>query len=211
MKRKMIMKNSTTICVVFGLLAMSIMSGSTAAVGGIVINPLDAAGLRCYEGSTPLVLNFLAIKIASTFEDRSALEFDFSSLSETVPLAMLDVWVDNIDPGLPDGIIDVFSYSADGVITASDFFAGGTPFASEIVGDEPQLVRFDVTTIVNEAVLNGGPKDFVGFRLSTYSDDRFNVGSLAGLPGPVVTIVPEPGTVCLLGLGGLVFRRRRKV
>jgi hypothetical protein len=142
-------------------------------------------------------------------EDRAILEFDVSGLSETVPLITLDIWFDNIDPEPPVGIIDVFTFIGDGVVTADDFYAGGpTPFTSFIAENGPEYgyASIDVTSAVRDVLTAN--EQFVGFRLSTETEDRFNMGNMSMLPDPILTVIPEPTTVLLLGLGALAMRKR---
>jgi hypothetical protein len=135
-------------------------------------------------------------------------------LSGTIPLTTLDLSFGNLDyPEPPDGIIDVFVYVGDGIITTDDFYAGGsTPFTSFVGENDPEYgygyISIDVTSAVQDILT--ASEQFIGFRLSTETDDRFDLGSSIGVPDPVMTVVPEPGTVFLLGLGGLVLIRKRK-
>jgi hypothetical protein len=87
----------------------------------------------------------------------------------------------SIDPGGPPGIIDVFTYSGDGMITADEFFAGTlfTSFSNNGSG----TVSVDVTEAVRASESN-----FLGFRLSTTTSDRYDLGSIAGLPEPTLRI-----------------------
>jgi len=102
-----------------------------------------------HNGERPFLLNSLLIKKGT--EDKSVLEFDVSGVSQTVPLVTLDIWFDNIDPEPPVGIIDVFTFVGDGVITAGEFYAGGsTPFTSFVAENGPEYgygyVSIEVTS-----------------------------------------------------------------
>ena len=74
-------------------------------------------------------------------------------------------------------------------------------------GNQPLEMHLDVTSAVNSAI--AASDQYLGFRLSTTMADRFNIGSVSSLPNPVLTI-PEPGTIALLGLGGILLRKRKK-
>jgi len=64
-------------------------------------------------------------------------------------------------------------------------------------------VSIEVTSVVQTAIASGD--QFIGFRLSTETDDMFFMGYSIGVPDPVLTVVPEPATFLLLGLGSLVL------
>jgi hypothetical protein len=146
-----------------------------------VISPTAAAGIRLIftmDPPDPFLLSFLAIKAIT--EDRTVLEFDISELG-AIEQAILDLPLSNIDPCGPPGIIDVFTYSGDGMITADEFFAGTlfTSFSNNGSG----TVSVDVTEAVRASESN-----FLGFRLSTTTSDRYDLGSIAGLPEPTLRI-----------------------
>jgi hypothetical protein len=147
----------------------------------VVISPTAAAGIRLIftgDPKDPFLLSFLSIMAIT--EDRTVLEFDISELGG-IEQAILVLPLRNLDSGGPIGIIDVFTYSGDGTITADEFFAGTlfTSFANN--GDGTASV--DVTEAVQASESN-----FLGFRLSTTTSDRYDLGSLAGLPEPTLRI-----------------------
>jgi hypothetical protein len=208
-------KNSQSriyLCIVLLVLFhISVLSAPAVAAS---INPTDARGIRKQDWWGLSLLGFLAInnQHTSTYwaEDRTVLEFDVSSLSGTpLELVTLDLGMENGWPGPPDGIIDVFTFTGDGIVTADEFFAGGpAPFMSVVVGDVDGIVKFDVTSAVQTAVMAGDR--FIGFRLSTETLDNYFLGGIVQLPEPVLTVVPEPVTLLLLGLGGILLRRKIK-
>jgi len=191
-------------------LVVLLLTTSVIRATVITINPTDARGIRDFHnGDGPFLLNSLLIKKGT--EDRSVLEFDVSGLSESIPLVTLDLSFGNLDyPEPPDGIIDVFTYIGDGIITADEFYVGGsTPFTSFVGENGPEygFVSIDVTSVIQDIL--AADEQFIGFRLSTETSDRFDIGQAIGVPDPVLTAVPEPATVLLLALGGLFLRRRR--
>lgn len=193
------------------LFTVVVLSGSVTKTTAITINTADAKGIR-YEEQYSIV-NFLGVSTNSMYADRTLLEFDISDLSGTIPLTTLDLSFGNLDyPDPPDGIIDVFAYVGDGIVTANDFYAGGlTPFTSFVGENGPEYgyISIDVTSVTQTVVTAGN--QFIGFRLSTETDDVFTVGWSIGVPDPVLTVIPEPGAIALLGLGALLLRRRRRV
>jgi hypothetical protein len=96
--------------------------------------------------------------------------------------------LDNIDDGGSEGIIDVFTYSGDGTITADEFFAG-TLF-TRFVNNGDGTVSVDVTAAAQASVSAGD--NFLGFRLSTTTGDRYFLGSIVGLPDPTLRITGPP-------------------
>ncbi len=184
----------------------------------ISIAPSDARRIYNKDESIVLVLDALSVAKYSSYENRSFLEFDVSGLSESIPYCTLDLSYGKFFDGahyIPpsESIIDVFAYTGNGVIAVDDFSAGGLqPFTSFIGENNPGIgygyISIDVTSIIQEAIAI--EQQFVGFRLSTETEATFDLGWGIGVPDPVLTIIPEPATVLLLGLGGLTLRKRRK-
>ena len=194
------------------LLAIAALGGSTAKATMVVtIYPEEARGIcGFHNGEGPITL-FNSLSILKGTENRrvSVLEYDVSGLSGKQQPVMLNLWLDNIDEGSPEGIIDVFTFVGDGVVTADDFYAGGlTPFISFIGEDYFCRVTIDVTSVIQDIL--AANEEFIGFKLSTETMDRFNMGRVCMLPDPVLTVVPEPASVLLLALGGLTLIRRRQ-
>lgn len=164
--------------------------GTPAAVTGTVLtdeeavwlDPADAHGVRNMGGQT-FLLDFLSVMKGT--EDRTVLEFDIRDLGGTPRMATLHLYVGNLDDEPPDGVIDVYAFNGDGVVTADEFWAGGsTPSASVVCRDGLAIVN--VTAAVRALAVAGAK--FVGFRLSTQTGDRYGLGSLSGQPEPVLAV-----------------------
>jgi hypothetical protein len=185
------------------LLGLAALALAPAGLGraqaqDLMLPPTDARGIRQLPGQNPFLLNFLAIN--RSIEDRTVLEFDVRGLSGGVPMATLDLDLRNEDPGGPAGIIDVFTFAGTGTVTPNLFGAG--TFLTRFANSQSGLEEVDVTAAVQAAVAAGEP--FLGFRLSTTTSARFFLGPPFTPAGPTLTIVPEPATLGLLGLGSLV-------
>lgn len=181
--------------------------GGAALAGPVQIDPADARGIRLYQGEL-YMLNGLSIHNGVAIHDRTAIEFDISTLPAAIALATLDLGIQNQDPGGPVGVIDVFTYEGDGVIAPEEFYAGDWTLSFPHNGP-PGVVSVDVTSIIQDAVDVG--QTYVGFRLSTETNDRYFLGAIVGLPDPVLTVIPEPAVATMLAIGSvsLLFRRRR--
>jgi hypothetical protein len=159
-----------------------------------VILPTDIRGIRRIGSDDPIMLAFLSIQLSN--EDRVAMEVAIDQFTGTIRMATLDLPISNRDEGGDAGIIDVCPYSdtsdppsdpsgADGVIVKEEFWAGSktTDFESN---DYRLLSYVDVLGSVQTAVTGGRP--FIGFRLSTVTADRFEMGSIMSLTEPTMTI-----------------------
>jgi uncharacterized repeat protein (TIGR02543 family) len=148
------------------------------------IEKTAGTGIR-FDGTNPaILLSFLAVKSAT--EDRSALEYNLTGLSYPVSSATLDIYISNLDPGLPDGVMEFYTYAGDGVIDTSEFSAGSLYTQVTSTGDS--FTHVDFTAAVNMALQNGWT--YLGVRISTATADRYWIGgSIVGLPEPILTVV----------------------
>jgi hypothetical protein len=191
------------------LAALALALAGLGRVQAEVLLPTDAKGIRQLPGQNPFLLNFLSIN--QSIEDRTVIEFDVRGLPGTLPTTTLDLDLLNEDPGGPVGFIDVFTFAGTGTVTPGLFSAG--TFFTSFSNNQSGLERVDVTAAVQAAVTAGEP--FLGFRLSTLTSDRFFIGPPFRPTGPTLTVVPEPSTVVLFGLGTLAllaygWRRREQ-
>jgi len=190
-------------------LVVLILLASSGEASIITVENTDAKAIRNVDGVLDIV-DFLSVAYIEEpgeylWDDRTILEFNISGLTETIPFASLDFGLDNFDPDPPDGIIDVYNFTGDGIVALDDFDAGGdVPFTSFIGLDGD--ISIDVTLLLQDAMTSGD--QFLSFRLSTITNDRYMMGSIVGQPMPVLTVVPEPTTIFLLGLGSLALRIR---
>jgi hypothetical protein len=129
-------------------------------------------------------------------------------------MATLHLYVGNLDSEPPEGIIDVYAFNGDGVVTVDEFWAGGATPSASVVGKDG-LVAVDVTSAVRTLAAAGA--QFVGFRLSTQTADRYGLGSISGQPEPVLAVAVESpdlswsrvsGTSTTVAAGGSLEIRR---
>jgi hypothetical protein len=187
--------------------ALALACGGGRAEAGTVLTPVDARGIRQFPGAQPILLNFLAIN--RSIEDRTVLQFDLGGLSVPAGPSTLDLSLQNIDPGGPMGVIDVYTFVGTGTVTPDQFGAG--TLLTSFSNNQSGLVHVDVTAAVQYAA-DGGQRS-LGFRLSTESTDRYFLGPPFTAAGPTLTIVPEPSGLVLLGTAaavGLAYAMRHR-
>jgi hypothetical protein len=163
----------------------------------------------------PVPLNFMTINWGEPehnrgFEDRTFLVYDLSSFDDpdTVEVAILNIGLQNQDPGGPVGIIDI---STDWLIAPDippDAFWWGEFRQSFEVNTSGGMFHVDVTDFIREG-LHDGTRPFAFLRLSTETLDRYAVGPSVGFPVPTLTVtIPEPPTVCFFLLTTLILLPR---
>jgi len=174
-----------------------------------VITPVDMTGLRSFDGgANVLLLTFDAVKLVT--EDRTIVHFDISGLSGTFSNTVLDIPINNIDPGLPGGIFEVYAFAGDGTVSIEEW-SFGTLFQTftGIAGGE-QTLSTNITSLLQTAVDNGDTYLSLNFRGG--NNDRYWLSDIFSLPEPSINTVPLPPALWLFGFGLSLFcGMRRKV
>lgn len=175
---------------------------SPSVVASIHDEPLDGVGdsfnVEPFEG---------LLRQQSYREDRAILEFDLGSfVGQSLEQAMLDfeIHVNNAG-GSQFREFDLFVYSGNGMADLFDFAIAGTLVATVgySVPDHYGTFNLDILGTAQEILDGGG--SFVGVRVDPIGSDNFP----SILSNSSFTVVPEPATVCLLGLGTLALLRKR--
>jgi hypothetical protein len=120
-----------------------------------------------------------------------------------------------------DGVIDDFSafgtvFDAIGIPDAvgDEAFLYGTDFGGSdmaFIGDEPRLVFRDSVTLDLYAVDdNGAPDDIYDAAGNVLNAAWFNIDPLNNTFGSVNPTIPEPASLMLLAVGGLLVSGRRR-
>jgi hypothetical protein len=154
----------------------------------------------------------------ASFQDETFFEFDLGGQAVASQWLLKFSILDG-SSGPSDGLIHVpiAHYLASGLSNLG-VFGTGTDFATAMFTtlSGPEAFIIDATTQVNAAIQSGDP--FIGFRFHDPINLGFDGSSqnfLLDQPAAVLeaVVVPEPSTVTLtmLGLVGLVMRRRRAV
>jgi hypothetical protein len=199
----------------------AVLAGSTFTIENPPVD-FDVIDMAPFDGigdSGPWS-TFNIVLLGSTGEAREVAEFDISPFTvpagEYISSATFDVMITSIQCsglGVPSGDtpdrLSVYGFAGNGLDEVSDFEAGdyldGVDTLAPAVG---QVLSFDVTSLVDDLVAAG--ESYVGL---TVRADEF--GGMAIMEGGVFprltiqTIIPEPGTLALLSLAGLVLLRRR--
>ena len=91
-----------------------------------------------------------------------------------------------------------YNVNVDGTLTAA-ITAGNSIYSFNFIAGPVGTVTVDAT---------GG--SWHGFPAAAGADDAwYSSGALYGLPYAQVTVIPEPATIVLLSLGGLLLRRKK--
>jgi hypothetical protein len=159
--------------------------------------------------------------IGTEGEIRSMAEFDLSGF--TVPpgefisdamfevrITTIDVFGMGVDGDIPSGLA-VDGYLGNGVDELSDFEAGDGNQLDSLPISDPQIgdiLRFSVTPFITDLVNAGETWAGLTLRAESFGGLMFEEGQ--GYPRLTIqTAVPEPGTLALCGLAGILLLRRR--
>jgi len=194
----MILKKMFTLTLVITGLLSTTLNAAT-------ITPVDMTGLRSFDGgANVLLLDFDAVKTGT--EDRTIAHYDISVLTGTTLSAILEIPINNIDPGLPDGTFDVYAFTGDGVVSIDEWNAGVLEHAFTGVEGGNQTLSFDITTLLLNSISNGDTYLSFNFR-GGVGTDRYWLSDIFSLPDPTInTVVPVPAAVWLFVTGmGMLF------
>ncbi len=167
--------------------------------------PTDFTGLRSSDGgSNVLLLVFSAVNPVN--EDRTIAHYDITGLSGVQPTTTLYIPVLNQDSGFAGGIIEVYSFAGDGVVS-TDEWAVGTLFHTFSNIDGARLtLSVDITSLLQSAVDSGDNYLSFNFRAGA-GTDRFFLGSSFSLDDPTISSPPPPQSCAGTGpVGNLVIQ-----
>jgi len=187
------------------ILTFAITGLLSSGLNAATITPADMTGLRSFDaGVNVLLLTFDAVKTGT--EDRTIAHFDISTLSGATLSAVLEIPINNIDPGLPAGTFDVYSFTGDGIVSIDEWNAGVLEQAFTGIEGGNQTLSLDITTLLLNSISNNDTYLSFNFR-GGVGTDRYWLSDINGLPDPVInTIVPVPAAVWLfVGGMGMLF------
>ena len=172
------------------------------------LEPNSITGLRNDTPAVPsgaFLLGFQAVNPLN--EDRTISHFAIDGLGP-VTNATLSIPVEELDPGLPLGVFDVYYFYGDGTVSADEWdFGTLLQSLTNVDGDYSDLF-VDVTGILNAGIQQN--KSYLSFNFRAGSgSDRYILGAGAGIALPdssiAITPVPEPSTLVLLTLGTITI------
>lgn len=175
---------------------------------GVGLNPRDGVG----EDTIPGVFGVLNVNPSLGQEERGIAEYNLSSIAGPVLSA-------SFDSGLGGGTLgatttySAYGYAGDGRLTVADFDVT----SSALLGTMPVVLAFsyNVTNFINDLLANN--ESFAGF--TVLQAEHISGRKVWDFPSLTLTFasdpggtVPEPTTaaLALIGLGGLLLRRRAK-
>jgi hypothetical protein len=159
--------------------------------------------------------------IGTVGEARSMAEFDLSGFAVPpgefisdamfeVRITAIDVFGMGVDGDIPSGMA-VDGYIGNGIDELSDFEAGDGNLLDSLPISDPQVgdvLRFSVTPFIADLVNASETWAGLTLRAESFGGLMFEEGQ--GYPRLTIqTAVPEPGTLALCGLAGLLLLRRR--
>jgi hypothetical protein len=152
--------------------------------------------------------------------DHTVAHFRLADFGGGIDSARLRIRLQNIDPELPLGDLDVCSFFGDGTVSADEWNAGdfyyrvsgiaGGPSNGDVMGYPPQTFEVDITPLIALGKSQGRQYVSFEFRPGTIPD-RYWMAPNSKTPASdiQVTPVPEPtGVVCLAAACTWSLRRR---
>lgn len=202
---------AAAVVVIFAGSAQALPVISSTITGTVRDNPRGGPAERIFS---PVLSVFKQL----IQEDRGIVEFDISGLTSPVGQALFDLTQIGSDG---DGFqINVFGYTGNGTLELGDFPLGAMLASFTVPAGAESAISVDVTGFINDQIAINS--EFVGFNLrlpimSIVTEPLVFVSG-TGPASPILTvdeevrILPEPGTLALLGLGllGLGFIKRRR-
>jgi hypothetical protein len=180
----------------------------------------DADGKFVWALGAPTALlggSLDSLKLTVNSDPEVGVDFGFKSLSSTVTYSISDV------VSFSDPLVNPIAYASAGV-TLTDKAPLGATITGLFDGGKTYQARYNGSTVfanlVNGFSVSGGTSiasedapsvQIIDTLTSIGSEFRFKLsaGDSASGTSNFVVVVPEPATMCLLGLGGLLLRRKK--
>ncbi len=200
----------------------SVTYGGTALTQAIV----DQDGIRgwsaIYYLSDPAAsINDLSVQFgadvlgAATAGSWEIGAFSLSNVDTANPIAGSATWLGNNPPDDPD----IIESSTPGAISAGDFLVLGQAVRSvipspryETATDSQQVIFYNANPVAGSEDYQGQYALLLAGDISGANNDELALASTTGRPGAhtgvVFNAIPEPGSLALLGLGGLLMLGR---
>lgn len=204
----------TILCTVAALATTTLAVGTQAAV--ISVNASDATYVRSNDAATNFQSSGTNVANDNGGSHRIALwTFDFSSISDPitgVTLSLQENAGGGLDEyevfGLGDGTIDLSAITWNSAVTDGQVASNrpvGTSLGTFISDGGGSSYSLTLSAAFFEA-------DVDGLVTIAIVDNTVGVDGIGWADGAVLNVstVPEPGSLALLGLGGLALLRRRR-
>ncbi len=134
-------------------------------------------------------------------ERRAILEFNISAIPDNAHVENANLYLGWYSGSITTPRTNIYGFVGNGVLDAADVIQTDNLLAAAL----PNLLTVDVTSFVQTLVDNSDSHaGFLGIETRDGAMRNYGAYSLA------IDYVPEPGTVLLLGLGGLALLRKRR-
>jgi hypothetical protein len=203
---------------------LGVLSIATVAQAGLVVAPAaDAWVIHSRSGTVYDNTNFgsnIELRVGTTNsvtrDNRAFLKFDLSGITGPVSSATLYLWCNTVTANFSVGVYDVADDSwGEMTITFANQPALGSLATSFTPAGNARSVAVDVTAAV-QAQVGGdgilslalkGSEGAVTESFYSYSKEHTNANYRPYLD---VDVVPEPATLILMSLGGLLLAAKRR-